>query len=159
MTRILAAALAYLWFVVQALASCTIPGDSIALGLCVRVGVEIRGARCHAPLEMCTGTARQGAASGEIIGKVVPARVVIVSVGSNDWDQKRLVNNMATIRARAQADKVIWIVPASGWRARTVEARARFFGDPVVRFAPRSDGVHPASYKALAVSVRATMGP
>jgi hypothetical protein len=125
---------------VPASASCAIVGDSIA----VSVGRFI---------EECLVDAKSGIPSAEVIPRVHPADVLFVSAGSNDPRNPRLEDNLRMIRAKASA-AVVWIVPISPTAAVAVERVAATHDDPIVRFEPSSDGVHPKSYSDLAIALR-----
>jgi hypothetical protein len=116
---------------------CLIAGDSIALD----VGR-------YAPY--CATDARIGIGSGAIISRVRPARLVVISAGSNDPDNPRLADNLERMRARAGAARVAWIVPVDPRAAAAVRAVARRRGDALVAFAPARDGVHPRCPRCVA---------
>ena len=74
---------------------CLIAGDSIALDI----------AR-HAP--QCAADAKIGIGSAAIVARVHPAPLVVISAGSNDPDNPRLVRNLTEIRVRAGFSRVVW---------------------------------------------------
>lgn len=122
-----------------AIPSCHIAGDSIAVGL-------------HYGLRGCTWSAKVGIPSGAIVARVAPARILVVSAGSNDPANPHLAANLEAIRNRA-AGGVIWILPAVP-SARAVVARiAAAHGDRTVAFLAGRDHIHPRSYADLARAV------
>jgi len=125
------------------MAACLIAGDSIAVGV--------------APyLPKCTVNAKIGIPSAAIIGRTEAANVLVVSAGSNDPHNPRLVDNLKHIRERATG-RVIWIQPIDNVAAAAVRQIASLHGDNVVTFSPGPDHVHPLSDKTLAESVRAVL--
>ena len=74
-------------------------GDSIADGL-------------SAFIPGCVVNARKGLPSGDIIDCVKDADVVILSAGSNDPHNPRLVENLKAMRSKVKG-RVIWIVPTN----------------------------------------------
>ena len=72
------------------MAACLIAGDSIAVGV--------------APyLPRCAVNAKVGITSTAIIRRVGAANLLIISAGSNDPRNPRLINNLKSIRAKATA--------------------------------------------------------
>ncbi len=125
------------------MAACLIAGDSIAVGV--------------APyLPRCAVNAKVGITSTAIIRRVGAANLLIISAGSNDPRNPRLINNLKSIRAKATG-RVIWIQPIDPVAAAAVRRVAALHGDHVVTFSPARDHVHPASDKTLATRVRAVM--
>jgi hypothetical protein len=121
----------------QAASSCLIAGDSIALD----VGR-------YAP--NCALDARIGIGSAAIIARVRPATLVVVSAGSNDPDNPRLVRNLEAMRARAGQGRVVWILPTHPRAAAAMLAVARQHGDAAVPFAAARDNVHPKCPRCVA---------
>ena len=123
--------------------SCALVGDSIAL----EAAQYLRGCKLNAKI---------GIPSGAVIARVdQSAEINIVSAGSNDPNEPNLRANLERIRGRAK--RTIWILPAiPSARAAVREVAARH-GDPVVSFAPRGDGVHPASAVKLAQAIDAVI--
>ena len=123
--------------------SCALVGDSIAL----EAAQYLRGCKLNAKI---------GIPSGAVIARVdQSAEINIVSAGSNDPNEPNLRANLERIRGRAK--RTIWILPAiPSARAAVREVAARH-GDPVVSFAPRGDGVHPASAAKLAQAIDAAI--
>lgn len=76
-------------------ADCLLIGDSIA-------------ARVLDFMPECRHDARGGLKSAEIIALVHPSDVLVVSAGSNDWNNPALEKNLSALRERATA-KVVWI--------------------------------------------------
>jgi len=135
-----------LWLAAPAPAAagnCLIAGDSIAVGL----GQVMRE---------CATDARIGISSAAVIARIGPAGVLIVSAGSNDPHNPRLIANLKVIRAKA-GGRVIWIAPVDRIAAAAVRAVAGIHGDAVIGFAPAADHVHPRGYGDMARQVRALM--
>ena len=122
------------------LLACLIAGDSIALAL----------AR-DAPL--CAVDAEVGIGSAAVAARVRPVPLVVVSAGSNDPDNPRLVRNLLEIRIRAGVSPVVWVVPADRRAAAAVIAVARLAHDRTVAFVPGRDGVHPQCPRCLAAAI------
>ncbi len=118
-------------------AGCLVAGDSIA----VDVGR-------YAP--QCATDARIGIGSAAIVARVRPARLVVISAGSNDPDNPRLADNLERMRVRAGAARVVWIVPVDPRAAAAVRAVARKRGDELVTFVPARDRVHPRCPRCVA---------
>jgi hypothetical protein len=116
---------------------CLIAGDSIA----VDIGR-------HAP--QCVTDARIGIGSAAIVARVTPARLVVISAGSNDPDNPRLAKNLEAMRARAGDARVVWIVPVDPRAAAAVMAVARAHGDRAVPFIAARDHVHPKCPRCVA---------
>jgi hypothetical protein len=123
--------------------TCLVAGDSIALAL-----------SAHIP--GCLVDAKVGLPSGDIVARVKAADVVVLSAGSNDPHNPRLVDNLKAMRAKARG-RVIWIVPTNHTAAAAVNRVAMQFRDKAIPFVPGSDRVHPISYQTLAASVRSYM--
>lgn len=131
---------------------CLIVGDSIAVG----VG-QVR--------PECQAIAKSGINSSnwnkQHLHKLKPTRVLIISLGANDLGVNT-EENIRTLRSRAQAEKVFWLLPSQRLKpeqVRAVKFVAQDFGDIVI---PRpeknisADGVHPTykGYKELADMTR-----
>ncbi|MET0530940.1 MAG: hypothetical protein ABW003_21810, partial [Microvirga sp.] len=100
----------------------------------------------------CKVNAKIGIPSGAVIARVDPAAEInVISAGTNDADEPGLRANLERIRARAK--RAVWILPAVPRARELVQQVAASYGDPVVSFAPRGDGVHPASAATLARSI------
>lgn len=128
---------------------CIIIGDCIALGIAAYASFMIPGG--------CDHQARVGAATAEI-ARMAPqrhAQVVFVSAGSNDADNADLGAQLAGLRARVRADRVVWLYPRASAGAWAVYKVARAYGDRTVSLAhlPSKDGAHPKDYRAAAALV------
>ena len=101
----------------------------------------------------CLSDALGGIPSADVITRVHSAEVLIVSAGSNDPDNPRLVDNLKAIRTKATG-RVVWISPMNKTAALAVRRVAILHGDPIVHFEPGPDGNHPLSYEILAAELR-----
>ena len=124
----------------QARPACLIAGDSIALDIAH-----------HAP--QCAADAKIGIGSAAVVARVHPAPLVVISAGSNDPDNPRLVRNLTEIRVRAGFSKVVWVTPVNATAAAAVATVARRAGDRTVAFAPGRDHVHPQCPRCLAAAI------
>lgn len=124
----------------SSLPACLVAGDSIAVG----VGQ-------YAPKE-CTVNAKIGISSTAIISRVSPAKLVVISAGSNDPDNPRLEANLEAIRAKSPGE-YRWIVPQNPKAAAAVLTVARKHGDRTFTFTPARDHVHPKNERALARTI------
>lgn len=113
---------------------CLIVGDSIAVGVAP-----------HRP--ECAVEARVGVSAASFVASRTASDTVIVSLGSNDGADPTAA--LHRLRERITARRVIWIVPAYRW-ADQVRAVARQHNDTSITVVAGPDGVHPASYRALA---------
>lgn len=120
---------------------CAIIGDSIAVGIAQQ--------RFN-----CTVDARVGLSSSAIVRIVGDGDLIVISAGSNDPNNPKLISNLEAIRSK-RTGKVIWIIPVHPVAAASVRLVAQKHQDMVVSFKPGKDGVHPKSYKALAGYIRA----
>jgi hypothetical protein len=115
-------------------------GDSIAVGLSSHL--------------QCVPFAQVGRSSGQALALVkrINANTVVVSLGSNDPNNPRLVSNLVGIRARIEAKVVIWVIPYNSRAAASVRDVAYRFKDAVIdlRNFKTRDGVHPRSYQSVA---------
>lgn len=128
-------------FLVDQHVSCAIVGDSIAVGLAPHLG-------------FCYVDAKVGIPSAQVIARMDPdVMVTVVSAGSNDPDNPKLKDNLRLIRARTK-NPVLWILPVHPRARAIVREVAAEFKDPTVSFKPSRDNVHPASYGALAQTIR-----
>ena len=123
--------------------TCAIVGDSIAVDQ-------------FAYFPACIHDAKIGVPSANIIGRVHSADVMVVSAGSNDPDNERLLQNLQAIRAKATG-KVIWIVPLNKKAARAVLTVARDHSDSIVTFHASNDGTHPKYNGQVAAEIRKAM--
>ena len=128
---------------------CLIVGDSIAVGVS-----QVR--------PECQSIAKSGINSrdwtGKHLQKLRPTRILIISLGANDYKGINTEGHIRSLRTNAQADRVFWLLPSQRLKPRQVEAVSQVaaeFGDTII---PRpesnisSDGVHPTykGYKILA---------
>lgn len=117
-----------------------IVGDCLAVGLAQQLPHDIVDAKVGVP-------------SADIIHRVHPADVLIVSAGSNDPENTSLLGNLNAIRRKATG-RVIWIVPIHKRAAALVTEVGMRNGDSLIHFVPGGDNIHPKSYIALARRVR-----
>ena len=120
---------------------CIAVGDSIAVGT---------GQAMH-----CTVRAHVGWSSSKIVtlSNGVKAELCIISAGSNDPKNPKLIVNLKKIRNNLDCNKVVWIKPINSTAANAVSA-AKKGNDSVVSFTPSKDKVHPKSYSTLANSIK-----
>ena len=128
---------------------CLILGDSIAVGL-------------HHQLPQCESLSKGGwntwQWNRDYLKRNLTAQTVIISLGSNDHKHIRTQEELENLRAKVQAHRVFWILPAIKPEIqRIVKVVAALHGDtvvPITRVQP--DGVHPswAGYKQLAKDVK-----
>jgi hypothetical protein len=104
----------------------------------------------------CIHDAKIGIPSAAVIGRVHAVDTLIVSAGSNDPDNPKLLQNLQAIRAKATG-KVIWIVPLNPKAARAVLTVARDHNDKVVTFTQSNDHVHPKYNGQVAKAIREAM--
>jgi len=125
---------------------CVAIGDSIAVGTGPQLSCEMR------------------AVGGYTSSRIIPLAggkfhaYCIVSAGSNDPTSPKLTDNLMSIRNQSSCKVYVWIEPANAAAAKVVKDVARQFGDKTVTFTPGQDGVHPASYKAVAGSILSVTG-
>jgi lysophospholipase L1-like esterase len=135
---------------------CMVIGDSIA------VGVQAHLPRCELVGKSGLNSGQFNAMSAE---KILEAKTVIVSLGSNEAKGVKTSRELIKVRARIAADRVIWIMPQGVARGSGVEIAdvqeiivrvASIFNDRVIAFAPGADGIHPApgGYKTIAEGAR-----
>jgi hypothetical protein len=131
--------------------SCFIVGDCIAT----------RPFGLGGQFPACGVSAKVGAGSAAIIPRVpkAPLSWLVISAGSNDPTNPRLPVNLESMRARASADRVVWVLPAHAIAAAKVRGVAERHGDGVVEFVAGRDRVHPRSYQAVADSVLRVIRP
>jgi lysophospholipase L1-like esterase len=128
---------------------CLIVGDSIAVGVS-----QVR--------KECLAVVKSGINSKDWnklhLEKLKPTSALIISLGANDYKGIDTESNIRTLRSRAKAEKVFWLLPSNKLKpnqVKAVELVAKEFGDIII---PRpesdisADGVHPtyAGYKKLA---------
>lgn len=116
---------------------CVAVGDSIAVGTGQAMGCEVR--------------AHVGWSSSKIVNLAngVKAELCVISAGSNDPNNPKLLLNLKTIRGKIDCVKVVWIQPINK-KAATAVRNAKRNGDSLVTFSPSKDNVHPKNYNALA---------
>lgn len=128
--------------------SCTIIGDSIAVG----VG-ELR--------KDCETIAQIGIDSSAWKSKwayiVKYGDVVLISLGTNDRFNTPTTDNLYEIRSRIPPNsKVLWVLPANSRRVREIvtEIAAEWDDKMVIMNQVSHDGLHPtgAGYKAISKS-------
>jgi hypothetical protein len=120
---------------------CVAIGDSIAVGTGQALGCEIR--------------AHVGWPSSKIVklANGVRAETCIISAGSNDPTNPKLLINLRTIRGKIGCVRVIWVLPVNTKAKNAVRAAVRS-GDCTVNFTPGKDKVHPKSYQTLAKNIK-----
>lgn len=131
---------------------CIIIGDSIAVGVAA-----------YRP--DCVAYAKSGLSSVQFgttyADRILEAKTVIISVGSNDHQYTPSNYEILKIRGRISADKVFWIMPQGNAKEantpiervqQMVSKIANTMGDGVIHFTPSPDGVHPTTkeYKRIA---------
>ena len=128
---------------------CLIVGDSIAVGT-------------HQYRPECVAYAKGGINSSQWnkqnSNKNLTAKIVIISLGSNDHTGVRTMWELQQLRARTDAERVFWILPAIKPDVQEmVRIVAKDHGD-VILLIPnlQADKVHPsgAGYKKLAEQTR-----
>ena len=119
---------------------CVAVGDSIAVGTGQALGCEIR--------------AHEGWSSSKIVNLAngVRSELCVISAGSNDPNNPKLLLNLKTIRGKIDCVKVIWILPVNVTAANIVKKAAG--RDRVIGFVPGKDHVHPKSYKNIAKTIK-----
>jgi len=122
---------------------CLFLGDSIAVG-------------AHSTRPECDSYAQVGINSRDFNRKYkidFAAKIVVISLGSNDYKNIKTINELINLRNRVTADKVYWILPANNLEIQqTVENVAEMFEDWTLRIPYLSnDGVHPTTkgYKRI----------
>lgn len=129
---------------------CLILGDSIAVGT-------------HQFKQECVAYAKGGINSQQYNKQYVNnrkndfgAEVVIISLGSNDWDGIKTYNELYKLRERVKAQRVYWVLPNAEKfprQADDVKLIAISFGDFIIKPTRyQADNVHPswAGYKEIA---------
>jgi len=128
---------------------CLVLGDSIAVGL-------------YQQMPQCESLSKGGwntyQWNRDYLKYDLSAKTVIISLGSNDHKHIKTQAELEQLRAKVQADRVYWILPAiKPDIQRIVKVVAALHGDTVVPIARlQPDGVHPswAGYKDLARVVK-----
>jgi hypothetical protein len=123
---------------------CVAVGDSIAVGI---------GQAAH-----CSINAKVGASSSYIAQHTYSSDkgVAVISAGSNDPDNPKLMSNLHAVRAKIKARRVVWILPYNRKAAEAARAVAVQHGDAYIdlRGFRTRDGVHPSSYSAVAKKIQ-----
>jgi lysophospholipase L1-like esterase len=127
---------------------CLIVGDSIGVGVS-----QVR--------KECVAIVKSGINSREWnrqhLSKLQPAKIMIISLGANDYKGIDTDANIRRLRESVKADRVFWLLPSQRLKpeqVKIVEVVAMKYGDTVI---PRpekdisADGVHPTykGYKIL----------
>lgn len=128
---------------------CLIVGDSIAVGT-------------HQYRPECVAYAKGGINSSQWnrqnSNKNLTAKTVIISLGSNDHNGVRTMWELQQLRARTDAERVFWILPAIKPDVQEmVRIVAKDHGDVILSIPNlQADKVHPsgAGYKKLAEQTR-----
>lgn len=135
---------------------CMIIGDSIA------VGVAMHRPECEVYAKGGINTAQFGKIYAD---KILEAKTVIISVGSNDHQYVPTNYELLKIRGRISADRVYWIMPQGNAKEANVTISkiqgmvskiANTMGDGVIHFTPSSDGIHPAAREYRRIAIVAT---
>jgi len=128
---------------------CLIVGDSIA------VGTQHFKPECRAIAKGGINSFQWNKKNGN---QSLGAKVVVISLGSNDHEGVRTLWELQQIRSRVHADRVYWIMPAIKPNIQNmVKLVAEDYGDmvlPINRLQP--DKVHPswAGYRELAEQIK-----
>ena len=120
-------------------------GDSIAVGL-APICAEVR--------------AQVSAPSSKIIN-IAPGvyhKLCIISAGTNDPTNPKLMDNLKHIRNQTQCTWYVWVEPVNNIAASQVVVVANLHHDKTISFTPGPDGVHPYSYQQLAGRILALTG-
>ena len=117
---------------------CLILGDSIA------VGIQQQRPECKSYAQVGINSRNF---NKKYNNRDFTAKIVAISLGSNDGKNIKTINELIELRHRVKADKVYWIVPANNLDIQVaVENVAEMFGDWTIRIPHLSlDGVHPTS--------------
>ena len=127
---------------------CAYIGDSIAVGL------EQLDTNCAI-------YARVGASSEFIARQYRNADAedyVVISMGSNDPNNPRLLQNAERLRRTITARRVVWILPYNRTAAGDIAIVAREFRDSVIDLKPipSRDGLHP-DYRQVNRAIRSKL--
>ncbi len=124
---------------------CLSLGDSLAVG----VGQKLP--ECQVEAEVGITSTRF------IVERLSPARAdrVVISLGVNDGDSARTIENLVRVRSSVTARSVVWLLPSGHEAARrAIGAVAARFGDRTIDTSPYvgDDRLHPtdAGYRTLA---------
>lgn len=132
---------------------CMILGDSIA------VGVAMHRPECEVYAKVGLSSVQFGTIYAD---KILEAKTVIISVGSNDHQYVPTNYELLKIRGRISADTVYWIMPQGNAKEANVTITkiqamvskiANTMGDGVIHFTLSPDGIHPTTkeYKRIAL--------
>lgn len=131
---------------------CLVIGDSIASGI-----AQAR-ARCVAIAEVGIDSGKWSRKYANDSRVSRPYRVVVISLGTNDWKTDNLSKNLTDVRERVKADMVVWVLPS--WtikpeQRKKVELVASRYGDRTLDISTKVgyDAVHPkdqAAYSEIA---------
>lgn len=125
---------------------CLFLGDSIALG-----------ARVHSP--RCEVIAENGITSKQFNREYtpVPAKVVIISLGSNDYRQIKTRDEIEALRSKVTG-RVYWILPAIKPEVQKIVKDVAFLNNDTIITIPdlQRDGVHPTAkgYKEMLKEIK-----
>ncbi len=138
---------------VKNMLECLVLGDSIAVGTAVY-------------RQECVALAVEGitsrAWSDRFAHVQLRARTAVISLGTNDAAAVDSEAHLRAVRARVQAQRVHWILPAQQAAARAVARLAIEHGDVIVLVRHQGkDGIHPSrsGYARLATLTRVSVGP
>jgi len=128
---------------------CLILGDSIAVGL-------------HQQIPQCESLSKGGwntwQWNRDYLKHDLTAQTVIISLGSNDHKHVRTQEELVKVRAKVQARRVFWILPAIKPDIQDIVKKvAAQYGDTVIPITRlQTDKIHPswAGYKELARIVK-----
>jgi len=128
---------------------CLILGDSIAVGL-------------HQQIPQCESLSKGGwntwQWNRDYLKHDLTAQTVIISLGSNDHKHVRTQEELVKVRAKVQARRVFWILPAIKPDIQDIVKKvAAQYGDTVIPITRlQTDKIHPswAGYKELARVVK-----
>jgi len=135
---------------------CMIIGDSIA------VGVAMHRPECEVHAKVGLSSVQFGTTYAD---KILEAKTVIISVGSNDHQYVPTNYELLKIRGRISADRVYWIMPQGNAKESNVPIEriqamvskiANTMGDGVIHFTPSPDGIHPAAREYRRIAIVAT---
>ena len=140
--------------IVEIMFECLIVGDSIAVGT-------------HQIAKHCAEYAKGGVNSWQwnkmYKGKDLIARVVIISLGTNDHSGVNTLKELMDMRMRVDAELVFWIRPPCNDKFckpavnEVVEIIAKKFNDTIIGTTKlQADGIHPSwsGYKELAEKIK-----
>lgn len=139
------------------------PVSAVTAAACFVVGdfIATRPYGLGGQFPACGVSAKVGASSEAIIPRVptAPLAWLVISAGSNDPMNPKLPANLEAMRARANADRVVWVLPVHASPAATVRSIAERHGDSVVEFVAGRGRVHPRNYRSVAHAVLSAVKP